>query len=74
MSNDQKTLLGVDVDAVQDAVEALADAGIDVTGVEDIDRTGQDSNQTVSFTLDCRAATRTASLDDFGTAREKPDD
>jgi hypothetical protein len=67
MNNDAKTLIGVDVDAVQDAVQALADADIDVTGVEDIDRTEQASNQTVAFTLECRAATRTASLDDFDT-------
>jgi len=54
-------LIGIDIEAIQTAVEALDDAGIDVQDVDDI----RNEDGKVRWTMTAEAETRTADLDDF---------
>lgn len=56
----EESLARVDTDAVSDAVEALEDAGFDVTDAGNIERAGQG----VSFDLSVRKLTRSTALGD----------
>jgi len=63
MPMDDPALGGIDVEAIQQAVDALGDHGIDVAAIERIDRSGEDGR--VRWTMTCEADTRTADLGDF---------
>lgn len=56
-------IIGVDIDAIRDAVDALTDADITVTDIDTIDRQGDDDK--VRFSLTCEADTRHADLNDW---------
>lgn len=56
------TIIGVDIDAIREAVAALRDADVRVTEVETVDR--NDDGQ-VRWTMTCEAETRHADVDDW---------
>ena len=58
------SIIGVDIDAIRDAIDALEDVEVRVTDIETVDR--ENDEQQVRWTMTCQAETRTASLDDFG--------
>jgi hypothetical protein len=60
---DDPAVVGIDIDAIADAIRALSDEQIDVEAVERIDRSGDDGR--VRWTMTCEADTRTADLGDF---------
>lgn len=61
--SDEPSMIAADIQAVQDAVEALNDQDIRVTNVDTIDRDNPDKE--VQFELTCTAETRTANISDF---------
>jgi len=61
---DPNTVLTVDIDAIQDAVEALDDADVAVT---DVERVQAEDDGHITFDLSCRAERRTADVTDFST-------
>lgn len=64
MPENAPSLIGVDIDAVRDAVKTLDEAGFSVVDIGEIDRE-QSDDQRVRWTMTVEAETRTASLDEF---------
>lgn len=57
------SIIGVDIDAIRQAIDALDGVDVSVTEVDTIDR--QNDEQRVRWTMTCEAETRSASLADF---------
>lgn len=60
-----RSLIGVDIDAVSEAVQTLDDAGFQVVDIDGIDREKSDDKR-VRWTMTVEAETRTTSLTEFG--------